>query len=212
MPCSRARGSGCLFTMRGSEVAAGHLSRPAGSGSFAGERSPALADPTGRAVVRGAQAGRASRCGRARPAAGRHGRPADSGTRPERQASGPPRRRRRCGVCGKGTAIVLIPLPPAVGRAIDRAAGSRARGPILLNTRDTRMDRHAATRRLRQLAETESAAPTHTYLILGRDSTFQNGDYESDCCLCHASGWIQAPNGATISCTAGCNHGYFLSA
>jgi integrase/recombinase XerD len=37
-------------------------------------------------------------------------------------------------VCGKGTKVVLIPLPPAVGRAIDRAAGSRARGPILLNT------------------------------------------------------------------------------
>jgi integrase/recombinase XerD len=28
-------------------------------------------------------------------------------------------------VCGKGTKVVLIPLPPAVGRAIDRAAGSR---------------------------------------------------------------------------------------
>jgi integrase len=30
-------------------------------------------------------------------------------------------------VCGKGTKIVLVPLPPAVGRAIDRAAGSRER-------------------------------------------------------------------------------------
>ena len=57
-------------------------------------------------------------------------------------------------VCGKGTKIVLVPLPPAVGRAIDRAAGSRERGPILLNTRGTRMDRHAAARRLRRLAET----------------------------------------------------------
>ena len=38
-------------------------------------------------------------------------------------------------VCGKGTKVVLVPLPPAVGRAIDRAAGSRDRGPILLNTR-----------------------------------------------------------------------------
>src|SRR5215472_10748941 len=28
-------------------------------------------------------------------------------------------------VCGKGTKIVLIPLPPAVGRAIDRAIGTR---------------------------------------------------------------------------------------
>jgi integrase/recombinase XerD len=47
----------------------------------------------------------------------------------------------------------LVPLPPAVGRAIDRAAGSRERGPILLNTRGARMDRHAATRRPHRLAE-----------------------------------------------------------
>ena len=38
-------------------------------------------------------------------------------------------------VCGKGTKIVLVPLPPAVARAIDRAVASRVRGPILLNTR-----------------------------------------------------------------------------
>jgi integrase/recombinase XerD len=56
-------------------------------------------------------------------------------------------------VCGKGTKIVLVPLPPAAGRAIDRAVSRRDRGPILLNTRGTRMDRHAATRRLRHLAE-----------------------------------------------------------
>jgi integrase/recombinase XerD len=55
-------------------------------------------------------------------------------------------------VCGKGTKVVLTPLPPAVGRAIDRATGSRTLGPILLNSRGTRMDRHAATRRLRRLA------------------------------------------------------------
>jgi len=57
-------------------------------------------------------------------------------------------------VCGKGTKVVLVPLPPAVGRAIDRATGSRTRGPVLLNRRGTRMDRHAATRRLHQLAGT----------------------------------------------------------
>ncbi|HEV2373434.1 MAG TPA: hypothetical protein VGS19_14830 [Streptosporangiaceae bacterium] len=28
-------------------------------------------------------------------------------------------------VCGKGTKVVLVPLPPAVGRAIDRATGTR---------------------------------------------------------------------------------------
>ena len=56
-------------------------------------------------------------------------------------------------VCGKGSKTVLIPLPPAVGRAIDRAIGSRTHGPILLNSRGARMDRHAATRRLRRLAD-----------------------------------------------------------
>jgi integrase/recombinase XerD len=56
-------------------------------------------------------------------------------------------------VCGKGTKVVLVPLPPAVGRAIDRATGDRVGGPILLNSRGARMDRHAATRRLRRLAE-----------------------------------------------------------
>jgi integrase/recombinase XerD len=57
-------------------------------------------------------------------------------------------------VSGKGSKVVQVPLPPAVSRAIDRAAGLRDRGPILLNRRGTRMDRHAATRRLRRLADT----------------------------------------------------------
>jgi site-specific recombinase XerD len=57
-------------------------------------------------------------------------------------------------VCGKGTKVVLIPLPPAVGRAIDRAVGVRIPGPILLNSRGARMDRHAATRRVQRLSET----------------------------------------------------------
>ena len=50
-------------------------------------------------------------------------------------------------VCGKGTKIVLVPLPPAVGRAIDRAVAGRTHGPVLLNNRGARMGRHAATRR-----------------------------------------------------------------
>jgi len=56
-------------------------------------------------------------------------------------------------VCGKGGEVVLVPLPPAVGRALDRAIADQASGPILLNSRGTRMDRHAATRRLRHLAQ-----------------------------------------------------------
>ncbi len=57
-------------------------------------------------------------------------------------------------VHGKGDKIVLVPLPPAVGRAIERAAGDRTEGPILRGRTGTRMDRHGATRRLRALAAT----------------------------------------------------------
>ena len=70
-------------------------------------------------------------------------------------------------VCGKGTKIVLVPLPPAVSRAIDRAAGLRDHGPILLNTRGSRLDRHAATRRLRHLAGTAGIqiARAHPHML-----------------------------------------------
>ncbi|WP_207944446.1 tyrosine-type recombinase/integrase [Actinomadura rubrisoli] len=60
--------------------------------------------------------------------------------------------RRVLRVIGEGNRIVLMPLPPAVGGAIDHATCDRTSGPILLNTRGTRMGRHAATRRLRRLA------------------------------------------------------------
>jgi integrase len=56
-------------------------------------------------------------------------------------------------VRGKGDKVVLVPLTPAVGRAVERAIDDRTTGPILLNSRGTRMDRHCATRRLRRLAE-----------------------------------------------------------
>jgi site-specific recombinase XerD len=61
-------------------------------------------------------------------------------------------------VVGKGHKIVLIPMPPAVARAIDRVVADRQTGPILLNQRGARMDRHAATRRLRGL---QKAAGVH---------------------------------------------------
>jgi integrase/recombinase XerD len=66
-------------------------------------------------------------------------------------------------VCGKGTKVVLIPLPPAVGRAIDKAMGNRARGLILCNCRGARVDRHAETRRLRRLAETTGVRITRPH-------------------------------------------------
>jgi integrase/recombinase XerD len=60
-----------------------------------------------------------------------------------------------------------MPLPPAVGRAIDRAIGNRTRGPVLLNSRGTRLDRHAATRRLRHLAGTAGIhiARAHPHML-----------------------------------------------
>jgi integrase/recombinase XerD len=55
-------------------------------------------------------------------------------------------------VRGKGGKVVLVPLSPAVARGIDRAVDERTSGPILRNTLGVRMDRHAATRRLKHLA------------------------------------------------------------
>ena len=56
-------------------------------------------------------------------------------------------------VAGKGTRVLLVPLPPArVGRAVDRAIDARTSGRILVNGRGARVDRHAATRRLHHLA------------------------------------------------------------
>ncbi|WNB84334.1 tyrosine-type recombinase/integrase [Cellulomonas sp. ATA003] len=55
-------------------------------------------------------------------------------------------------VVGKGHKVVLVPLPPAVARSVDRAINARTDGPLLLNTVGRRLDRHSATRRLRHLA------------------------------------------------------------
>ena len=56
-------------------------------------------------------------------------------------------------VVGKGGKTVLAQLPPAVARAIDRAVDGRAFGADSAHPRRHRMDRHAATRRLRRLTE-----------------------------------------------------------
>jgi integrase-like protein len=58
----------------------------------------------------------------------------------------------------QGHKVVLVPLPPASG-----ATGDQVRGPILLNSRGTRMDRHAANRRLRQLAEAADIQVTRAH-------------------------------------------------
>jgi site-specific recombinase XerD len=54
-------------------------------------------------------------------------------------------------VVGKGQKVVLVPMPPAVARAVDRAISGRTAGPLLRTRTGARMDRHAATRRLKQL-------------------------------------------------------------
>ena len=57
-------------------------------------------------------------------------------------------------VHGKGGKNILMPLPPAVARAIDLVVGTRATGPILRTRTGARMDRHAATRIVRRIAKT----------------------------------------------------------
>ncbi len=57
-------------------------------------------------------------------------------------------------VLGKGDKPALVPLPPAVARAIERAVDERVGGPILRSRTGNRMDRHCATRRLHRLAKT----------------------------------------------------------
>jgi hypothetical protein len=70
-------------------------------------------------------------------------------------------------VIGKGDKTALIPLPPAVSRALDQAIADRTAGPILLNTRGQRMDRHAATRRLHHLAQATGMRmpPLHPHML-----------------------------------------------
>jgi len=55
-------------------------------------------------------------------------------------------------ILGKGDKLAVVPLPPAVGRAIERAIDDRPDGPILRNRAGGRMSRHTATRRLGHLA------------------------------------------------------------
>ena len=100
--------------------------------------------------------------------------------------------RRVIRVLGKGGKVVLVPLPPAVGRALDQAIGDRVLGPILLNTRGVRMDRHAATRRLRALAAaTGMRMPSihphmlrHTYVTTMLDAGVDLRDVQI--AACHA--------------------------
>jgi integrase/recombinase XerD len=70
-------------------------------------------------------------------------------------------------VHGQGDKIALVPLPPSVGRALERAITTRVNGPILRSRTGTRMDRHCATRRLRALAASArvSTARMHPHML-----------------------------------------------
>jgi integrase/recombinase XerD len=86
-------------------------------------------------------------------------------------------------VRGKGGKVVLAPLPPAVGRAVDRAINDRRSGPILRTRRGTRMDRHCATRRLRHLADEGGVhiARMHPHML--RPSSQRCSTLESTCVM-----------------------------
>jgi len=56
-------------------------------------------------------------------------------------------------VLGNASQLAVIPLPPQIARAVDLAAGDRQSGPLLLTRAGNRMNRHAATRIVRRLAE-----------------------------------------------------------
>src|SRR3954447_22504032 len=66
-------------------------------------------------------------------------------------------------VTGKGTKVVLVPLPPAVGRALDQAPAGRTSGPILRTSRGRRMDQHTAARRLQHLAAATGFGMPHLH-------------------------------------------------
>ena len=65
-------------------------------------------------------------------------------------------------VCGKGTKVVLVPLPPAVGRAIDKAIGGRPAG-LYCSTAAAPDGPPRSTRRLRRLAETAGVPITRAH-------------------------------------------------
>jgi integrase/recombinase XerD len=70
-------------------------------------------------------------------------------------------------VHGKGDKVVLVPLPPAVARAVDQATQGRETGPILRSRTGHRMDRHCATRRLHALAKVAgvTTARMHPHML-----------------------------------------------
>ncbi len=51
---------------------------------------------------------------------------------------------RTVSIVGKGNKPAVVPMPPRVCRAVDLACGERTSGPLILDTRGVRMNRHSA--------------------------------------------------------------------
>jgi hypothetical protein len=73
--------------------------------------------------------------------------------------------------------VVLVPLPPAVARAIDRAVDSRTVRPVRRNMLSARMDRNTATRRLEHAAPPADRRPARRPT---KDHALRPGPQESD--------------------------------
>lgn len=60
------------------------------------------------------------------------------------ESLGAQRGHRTVSIIGKGNKPATIPMPPRVCRAVDLACGERTTGPLILDTRGQRMNRHSA--------------------------------------------------------------------
>ncbi len=69
-------------------------------------------------------------------------------------------------VVGKRHKVVLVPLPPAVARAVDRATDGRAAGPLLLNTQGKIAARHADPRTTMRYDRARTTLDRHPNYIL----------------------------------------------
>ncbi|RYF56804.1 MAG: integrase [Comamonadaceae bacterium] len=78
---------------------------------------------------------------------------------------------------GKGTKSAAVPLPVPVLRAMDRAAGERTSGPLILRSDGSRMTRRSADRVVKRIANksglTRNVSPhtlRHTFVVAALDA------------------------------------------
>lgn len=76
-------------------------------------------------------------------------------------------------IIGKGNKPATIPLPPAVFLAVDRAAGGRTSGPLLLSATGNQLDRRTANRWVKSLAK-KAGITKRVYPHLLRNSYVTN--------------------------------------